>query len=111
MNSPYSEPPWDDLDPLIVPLVRLLNDAGIPTSGSCQGGAGHACRRATVICRVGHDTALQGLRFRCLNTLLEAGWSGFSLEEVRLYQNRRKPMLDACLVRVVVWNLEDQPSA
>ncbi len=113
-DCPYamnSEPPWDELDPLVVPLVRVLHDAGIPTSSSCQGGDGHMMDFPTVISRVGHPTSLQGLRFRCLEALLAAGWHGFTLEEVRLYQNKRKPMLDECLVRVVVWNLENQPKA
>ena len=31
------EPPWDELDPEIRPIVRILFDEGLQTINSCQG--------------------------------------------------------------------------
>lgn len=38
----------EGLDPLIAPIVQILNNAGIETYESCQGGSGHAFPVPTV---------------------------------------------------------------
>lgn len=41
------EPPWDNLDPGILPIVKIFYEEGIETYESCQGGKGHAFPYAT----------------------------------------------------------------
>lgn len=43
-----SEPPWNDLDPGILPIVKIFYEEGIETYESCQGGPGHCFPEPTV---------------------------------------------------------------
>ena len=45
---PYLEKIYQDVDPGIRPIVKLLNEAGYETFASCQGGEGHSFLRPTV---------------------------------------------------------------
>jgi hypothetical protein len=45
---PYLEKIYQDVDPGIRPIVKLLNEAGFETFTSCQGGEGHSFFRPTV---------------------------------------------------------------
>ena len=103
-----NEPPWDDLDPPIVPLVRLLRGGGLETQSSCQGGEGHGFGLPTVICAAEPDT-LDGLGLAALRTLQDAGWSGFSIERVLCYGKAGSERPTGAFVHVVVWSLEGQP--
>ena len=57
MNKHWSEPPYDNMDPEIVPVVRLLQEHGVMTLESCQGGPGHAYGYPTVLFDGERDTA------------------------------------------------------
>ena len=56
------------LDPGIKPYVEVLNDAGVETFESCQGGNGHAYTEPTIRF---HGERAQG--FRALAVVLEHG--------------------------------------
>lgn len=43
-----SEPPWSEIDPGILPIVKILFEEGIETYESCQGGKGHPYPEPTV---------------------------------------------------------------
>lgn len=49
MTPDTLEPPWDDLDPGILQIVRALYDAGLIPWSSCQGGEGHVNEAAFVL--------------------------------------------------------------
>jgi hypothetical protein len=43
-----SEPPWDDLDPAIAPIVKIFWEEGAASCQSCQGGPDHPYPEPTV---------------------------------------------------------------
>ena len=62
-ESPYeylwTEQFYQELDPEIEPIVRLLNQHGVLTLESCQGGPGHSYGYPTVLFDGERDTARQ----------------------------------------------------
>jgi hypothetical protein len=44
----HREPPWENIDAGILPIVRVLFEEGIETYESCQGGPGHCFLEPTV---------------------------------------------------------------
>ena len=52
----WTEQLYTELDPDIEPVVRLLNEHGVLTLESCQGGRGHAYGYPTVLFSGGRDT-------------------------------------------------------
>lgn len=111
--SAIEEPPWADLDPLIVPLVRLLYEAGIPTISSCQGGrhSQYATDLATVTCAIEPEDQ-KTTRLKIAKIMAQSGWGGFSIIESHRhdYQGKGRPWRNYSKVTVEVWSLENQPS-
>lgn len=111
-GSAVIEPPWKQLDRLIVPLVRLLYKAGIETSGSCQGGrhspfatplpwVSMACSRAE----------FPTLRDRVARALVAAEWTGFTIRHLDRfdYQHKVAPWKHDEALELEVWTLKGQP--
>lgn len=72
-----SEPPWDEIDPGILPIVKIFYEEGVETYESCQGGRGHAYPYATVRF---HGGISEG--FRVLSVALTYGLNVRSLSRV-----------------------------
>jgi hypothetical protein len=66
-----------DLDPGIRPYVKLLDDNGIETFESCQGGEGHAFREPTV--------RFHGVRGEGFRALAIAVQHGLPVASIRRY--------------------------
>jgi hypothetical protein len=77
------------MDPEIEPLVRLLNNGGFATIGSCQGGPGHEFSRPTVQVRRSGD--LDETRKALCAFMLEHGVEGFTVKTVSMHQGASKP--------------------
>lgn len=96
-----NEPPWEELDPAIVPLVKLLRAAGLNPTSSCQGGEGHGFSFPTVIIP-GSAALLPDLRTRAVKALLDSGHHGFSVSEHRGYQGSPEPWTNS-YISVELW--------
>lgn len=70
-HEQLTDVPWDELDDGIVQVVRALNDAGVATTGSCDG---HGRQKASL-------TLPYGNVFRVATVLHEAGYRGFTINE------------------------------
>jgi hypothetical protein len=68
------EPPWDEIDPFILPIVRVFYLEGIETFQSCQGGIGHSFPEPTVEFSGGMSVG-----FRALHIALEYDLKPFAL--------------------------------
>lgn len=106
-----NEPPWEELDELIRPLVRLLYQAGIETYGSCQGYF-HS-ERATHLpwVRVGCSRETFGpLKDRIAKVLLDVGWNGFTIEYQERFDYQKAPRThEEWSLVLEVWSLCGQP--
>ncbi len=104
-----SEPPWKYLDPGIVPLVRLLHQAGVKTLSSCQGG-NHSPWSTTlpwVSCDA--ERGLARTASRVSRAMLLAGWTGFTVEAVTRDHYELDSREHERRVVVTVGTLEGQP--
>lgn len=83
----------DDIDPRIRPVVELLNDAGLRTISSCQGGEGHGFAAPTVRIKPNEPTDfdLSVTADRCVVVLLALGYTGFTVKRVEHYQSTSQP--------------------
>lgn len=61
LQRTWKEQHYRQMDPGVRGLVIRLNDAGIETDWSCQGGRGHLCSRMTIQCRTWHPMGHAGL--------------------------------------------------
>ena len=78
------------IDPGVLPLVLMLNEAGFQTFNSCQGGPGHAFPRPTVQVRnPGQD--VEDTREALGAFLVERGTTGFSVKTVAMRQQPATP--------------------
>ena len=48
LRSEKSEPPWNEVDEGIKPILRIFYEEGVETFESCQGGRGHCFPEPTV---------------------------------------------------------------
>jgi hypothetical protein len=64
-----SEPPWGEIDPGILPIVRVLYEEGIETFESCQGGIGHCFPVATVKFHGGISEGMRALAIALAHNL------------------------------------------
>lgn len=106
------EPPWDEIDEGIRPLVRLLYDAGIETGSSCQGG--NHSPHATVLPVVGMACSRDEFfrkRNKTVRVMIQAGWSGFSITHEDRFDYQKMVTPWACIPTLVVtvWTLKGQP--
>jgi len=81
--------PYDELDPEIVDVVRLINDGGFPTFFSCQGGEGHGFPLPTVLVR--YDDDLDETRKALCRYLIDKGVEAFSAKTISMHQRTDKP--------------------
>ena len=106
------EPPWNEIDDGIRPLVRLLYDAGIETRGSCQGG-NHSPHSTflPVVSMACSRAEFSALRDKIAKVMIEAGWRGFSVnyEDRFDYQRKDTPWMHHETACVEVWTLKGQP--
>ena len=97
--------PWDDLDEDIIPTVKILNRVGIKTAASCQGGPGHSSKQPWILIREAQAVTIDGARTLVAKALIEAGITGFTINQEYMYQKdyliRWKEFL-----RVEFWKLE-----
>ena len=77
------------VDAGIAVFVRLLNESGFPTIGSCEGGAGHQFALPTVQVRRPGD--LDETRKALCAFLLDRGIEGFSVKTVAMHQRTASP--------------------
>lgn len=68
-------PPWEEIDPGILEIVRVLHANGVETCQSCQGGPGHPYEYPTVEFFGHHAEAWRAL---CV-----AQWHGLPVRELR----------------------------
>lgn len=74
------------IDPGIADLVRELNEAGIPTIGSCEGGCGHAFARPTVQIRLDPEDVAKQLTRPWIEGHMDY-WRG----KVREFMRKKRP--------------------
>jgi len=108
-----TEPPWDEIDELIRPLVRLLYQHGFKTTTSCQGGlhGPHATRLPIVAgpCTV-HEFTIK--RIAISKIMIEAGWTGFTIRHSDRfdYQRVRGWWGHHSTLNIEPWTLDGQPT-
>lgn len=106
-------PRYNEIDPGIVDVVRLLNDNGFQTIASCQGGEGHACEFPNVRIRLGISCGgtsyeYDNTRRRLCQFLLSKGFSGFSVKTVTAHQKTCLPEAYS-FVEVEFWSTDFMP--
>jgi len=97
-----TEPPWAELDPKIVPVVRVLWDAGFTPTASCEGGPGHVFGLPTVVLQAKTDPESVGIA--ALWALFSAGYHGLTLKLCTKHQASLRPWGDSS-VEIEVWQL------
>lgn len=81
--------PYDTIDPGIVGLVRLLNESGFSTIGSCEGGEGHTFSLPTI--QIANRGTIAATRQELCTFLLSRGAHGFTISEVYMHQSSHDP--------------------
>lgn len=87
MIDPATEPPWENIDAGIRPIVRLLHDQGFAMYASCDGGEGHSFRFPTVI--VWSERNMEMTADRLIGVLIDAGVTGFEVSRRTSHQDRK----------------------
>ena len=85
--------PGKEIDPLIRPIVNLLNSNGYKTFGSCQGGAGHMFSLPTINIEK-PDMTMKGrrdARVDLAGLLTGVGLTGFYIKQIAPYQTSAWP--------------------
>lgn len=95
--------PIEEIDPLIRNLVIALNDAGFETTGSCEGGPGHAFELPTIVFAATEDK--EETRRDVTAWLIDHGVSGFTIGVQ--YHHQCSVFPDECThVRLELWSQE-----
>lgn len=100
------EPPWDDIDEGILPLVRLLHENGFVMFSSCEGGEGHHFSDPTVIVwpkGIGGAESQQVI----VRLLIDEGYKAFS---VGLWWDYHPPTSHPECVEIRLESLDSIPS-
>lgn len=85
--------PWDDIEPGILPIVKILNSYGIPTLGSCEG------HRAFpwITCQWVENPN------RIADILYQHGITGFSILQIFQYVSAARPHHCLRHIRIEFW--------
>jgi hypothetical protein len=97
------EVPWKDLDPGIIPVVKILVAAGLKTEASCQGGPGHpAVFPYIVLENPGNEECI---RLLAAEALINAGIHGFTVSQEYMYQKEWAAPWYKAVIRIEFWKL------
>lgn len=84
--------PYDEIDPGIVDLVRMLNENGFRTTGSCEGGARHSDHSFSLpTVQIAAHPDLDETRKSLCQFLIGRGAEGFSVKTVSMHQKSEMP--------------------
>lgn len=100
---------WNQIDPGIRDVLRVLHAADLPTEASCQGGEGHQGPMAWVVIPAMPETLDMRAGYAGA-ALLGAGYHGFSVLRRTNYQKGPQPWSQwPCQVEVEFWGACPRP--